>query len=415
MNYFRRSAAVFLSVVIAASGGAPASAKAEPEQSQTTTAQPELIYVEFTEPIPVADVIRAAEKANLDLRELRLHGDVTAVMYTAGVPWEDMAAKYQSLISSGSRGQVPAVATGVVLNVGRSSQDLKSLELPIARIKASKSPIEWVTGGFRGNIKRGEGSSERASSPESEAAWTTFQKTGYAFPRLDVLFAQGDAREVEYRLYPRHSVAVSGGTHNFQWDNALWDDWGYEADFKQYNETDTMPGIRPACLNTSNDRLFWAARGSSPEIAGYYTDIPSVARPYFDGNDALDNCSNLDLSMGIGRPALLPAVSNPNVYFSFTLWAYRGTKISNIFSLKQQRISNDCNDIGAEENSDCMGLNDQRPGSGSEVPIDKDFDRQQVPFCAEYLGDLGGVHAYAEKVKEVLALPNTYTRNCSLT
>lgn len=85
-----------------------------------------------------------------------------------------------------------------------------------------------------------------------------------------------------------------------------------------------------------------------------------------------------------------------------------------MISFKQQRISNDCNDIFAPENSDCMGLNDQRPGSASEVPVDKDVDKVSVPFCKPDMGSLGGFHAYSEIMKKEAKLPGSFLRDCSI-
>ena len=170
--------------------------------------------------------------------------------------------------------------------------------------------------------------------------------------------------------------------------------------------------MRPVCPTPDNDRLFWAARGDDKEVAGFFTNIPTKARPYFDGNDALDDCSNLDLSIGIGRPSELPQLANDES-FNFFVTAYKGKKDKSLISLKQKRISNDCNDIFKEENSDCMGLNDQRPGSGSEVPVDKGVDKIFVPFCQPDMGSLGKLHAYSEIMKRATKLESSFTTDCT--
>jgi hypothetical protein len=50
------------------------------------------------------------------------------------------------------------------------------------------------------------------------------------------------------------------------------------------------------------------------------------------------------------------------------VYAYIGEVDENLVSVKQQHISNDGNDVFLDEQSDCMGLNSERPSSGSEFP-----------------------------------------------
>lgn len=286
------AAAVAVAVPLMSPSAAAAPVPTAQPPARATEQRPVLVQAEFIRPVSVESIVQAVDRGGLVMHEVRLHGSATAVLYTKGVPVDRVAGGYRNLIEQGSRKKVPPVVTGIAvepvgrLAAGDPAKELTGLGLPVQQVTVRAEPAEWVTPGLPSPSTSARTSSRSAAPPAAAV------NTGYAFPRVEVAFGEGQARTVEYRMHPAHTAKVNGQDTVFSWDRNRFDDFGYEADFKQYNTTDNLRGIRPVCLNLDNDQLFWAARGSDSEIAGYFTNIRTDARPYFDGNDALDDCSN---------------------------------------------------------------------------------------------------------------------------
>lgn len=188
-----------------------------------------------------------------------------------------------------------------------------------------------------------------------------------------------------YRWYTGMNGIVNYETpddrpHNVEY---MPEDWGMEFDYNLYN--DDLPGgnTRPACP-FGNDRQFWGARGTNSGdevrswevwVGGSTTVSAGTWGAYFDGNDASDDCSSLGLSVGVGYPRNLnDGLTGPDagvIRVYTTVVADRGAKVSSVQSASYQATSNDCNNVGVEPNSNCMGLNVNRafPGPGSDRHI----------------------------------------------
>jgi len=174
--------------------------------------------------------------------------------------------------------------------------------------------------------------------------------------------------------------------HRYRWEShsdlALFgDDFGYEHNLSTYNYN--LPGPpehRPSCPRGAYSN-FWAgwADGYKWNSVRAGWNYPAESAPYWDWNDATDSCQKLDFTIGIGYPPRL----EPTIEYFHWIAAPAGTEDSSEFDLSAQKLSNDCNDLGREPNSWCMGLEFNRPGSGSE-PLIGASRAWRVPGCFEW-------------------------------
>lgn len=182
--------------------------------------------------------------------------------------------------------------------------------------------------------------------------------------------------------------------HKMVWSSsgdidAFGDDFGYEHGLALYNEEDISgrPWTRPACapwdsIVSDEYQNFWAAWdiwSFKWNAVSYGWNIPGEAAPYWDWDDVTDECSKLEFTVGIGYPRKL----DPNVEYGFWIYAMDGDQESSPFYMGGQRLSNDCNDMGLDPGSSCMGLNDERPGADTQLFVNRTRD-WRVPGCIEW-------------------------------
>lgn len=156
------------------------------------------------------------------------------------------------------------------------------------------------------------------------------------------------------------------------------DDWGMEIDV--YLKNDELSGTRPNCADGYLDQ-FWAAKFDLPgeqsisswEISTSEGEPISLggsaghAEAYFDWEDASDSCSEQSFTIGIGNPHGMATVQSGLAWgVNTTIWTARGTASSSPMGGYYQAVSNDCNDLGIDADTTCMGLNTWRtfPASG---------------------------------------------------
>lgn len=176
--------------------------------------------------------------------------------------------------------------------------------------------------------------------------------------------------------------------HTLRWDsrqdlNAFGQDFGYEHELTLTNDDisdwPTPPG-RPVCNPFDSIYSdFWAAWDSgfkwNAVEAGW--TFPAESAPYWDWDDTTDSCQNLNFSIGVGYPTQL----EPDHTYSYWIAAKNGEQSSSPYEMGAQKISNDCNNVGMDPGSSCMGLNFTRPGSGTEPLVGASRD-WTVPGCA---------------------------------
>ncbi|MFI8998986.1 hypothetical protein [Streptomyces sp. NPDC053542] len=170
--------------------------------------------------------------------------------------------------------------------------------------------------------------------------------------------------------------------HQMEWGSAsdieaFGQDFGYEHNVSLYNEDDIAgrPWTRPGCAPWDSAvadeyQNFWAAWdiwAFKWNAVSYGWNIPGEAAPYWDWDDVTDECSKLDFTMGIGYPMEL----KPNVEYGAWIYAEDGDQDFSVFDMGGQKLSNDCNNLGMDPGSSCMGLNDNRPGTGTELIVNK--------------------------------------------
>ncbi|HWM35989.1 MAG TPA: hypothetical protein VNS49_02575, partial [Streptomyces sp.] len=222
----------------------------------------------------------------------------------------------------------------------------------------------------------------KATKPESEAPRVLKKK--YAWSPI-----QGQAQAWDTEL-PPESDFPRKFRHNLLWFsqediNDFGDDYGYEHNMSLYNE-DISDWTRPYCNPFDSPYSdFWAAWDEG--IIGNWKwnavkwggNVPGEAAPYWDWDDVTDSCQKLDFSIGIGYPMKL----KPKVGYSVWIHAKRGDQSSSPYDLGAQKLSNDCNNLGMDPGSSCMGLNFDRPGTGTEILVNKDR-KWTVSGCANW-------------------------------
>ena len=161
---------------------------------------------------------------------------------------------------------------------------------------------------------------------------------------------------------------------------AFGSDWGYEHNMALY-DSDPVGPVRPYC-SPSAYTAHWAAwdvPGFKWNSVQWGYNFPSSSVPYFDWDDTTDECAELNFTIGVGYPTKLSA----GVSYSFWIDAKRGDASSSSYELGAQRLSNDCNDMGMDPGSSCMGLMFDRPGADTE-PLVGGHRGWTVPGCANW-------------------------------
>ncbi|WP_447644834.1 hypothetical protein [Nocardioides zeae] len=140
-----------------------------------------------------------------------------------------------------------------------------------------------------------------------------------------------------------------------------------------YNKS--LSGTRPACGHTGNrsDYNFYlpAASTLSGSGGGFWGgNWPLTGEVYFDWNLASDPCGQNSVEFGIGRPAEL--LDNVR-YLMVVQFGDRGLEPWSVFGASVSLKSNDCDDLGREAHTDCMGLNIFRdpPVQGAAILVNK--------------------------------------------
>jgi hypothetical protein len=139
--------------------------------------------------------------------------------------------------------------------------------------------------------------------------------------------------------------------------------------------------VRPAESAAPWTACLQAPSKIPPEPPGW--TFPSSSVPYWDWDDTTDSCQKLDFSIGVGYPKKLSA----GVQYYFWIAAEKGANSSSPYGMDAQKLSNDCNDcndVGMDPGSSCMGLNYDRYGSDTQRLVNKDRG-WRVPSCADWV------------------------------
>lgn len=159
-------------------------------------------------------------------------------------------------------------------------------------------------------------------------------------------------------------------------------DYGYEHNLSLYYRSELLSNsTRPACSDSAYTYFWakWDTAVSRWNAVKYGWNFPAESAPYWDWDDDLDSCQKLDFSVGVGYPTLL----KPGISYSYWIAALPGTS-SSVYELAGQKLSNDCNNIGMEPGSSCMGLADRREFTGTEYVV-RERQAWRVPSCVDWV------------------------------
>jgi hypothetical protein len=215
-----------------------------------------------------------------------------------------------------------------------------------------------------------------SATPQPSGDGTQAASTDHAWAPLNGGMQAYSRSSAEFPAKFRHTATW------YSADNiaAFGSDWGYEHNMTLY-DGDPVGPVRPYCSPDAYTAHWaaWDVPGFKWNSVQWGHNFPSDSVPYFDWDDATDECSNLDFTIGVGYPMKLSAGTT----YSFWIDAKRGAASSSPYELGAQRLSNDCNDAGMEPGSSCMGLNASRPGSATELLVNGDRG-WSVPSCADW-------------------------------
>ncbi len=165
-------------------------------------------------------------------------------------------------------------------------------------------------------------------------------------------------------------------------------DWGIEIDVSQFNYN--YSGTRPSCPSGFQNGFF--ATQTYPSSIGVHSwavyegsDASTTTQisPYYDSNADLDPCNRQSMAIGLGSPQEI-RMQNGVGSLQTIIRTNRGNVSGSPMSATAQALSNDCNDLGMIAQSDCMGINVNRPfpGPGSQsMPIVGAHRNIRVPTC----------------------------------
>ena len=148
------------------------------------------------------------------------------------------------------------------------------------------------------------------------------------------------------------------GSTQYPW--SIIDDFGLEIGDKQVNKN-LLPGSRPdTCVDPSFNTGYWAKRAAFNGFTSWTIMIPSnnpnTYRSYPDTENTFDSCNEMELAVGIGYPNRLTSYGTEFRIFT-EVRSPRGNDAGTDVNSTLQSPSNDCNNIGREPNTTCMGLN----------------------------------------------------------
>jgi hypothetical protein len=170
------------------------------------------------------------------------------------------------------------------------------------------------------------------------------------------------------------------------------DDRGLEMEISLWNSGNT--GTRPFCLPAdANNRFWFGALPGQPAIVSWTLSTPSLSLDpefwgaYVDSATYFDSCERQALGIGIGYPQDPPDWNNDGG-FKTTIYGNPGTEVGGSpFSAGYQSVSNDCNDLGEEPSTDCMGLNENAAmpnGWSKNSPTVSRARNWLMPNCISY-------------------------------
>jgi len=318
------------------------------------------VQVDLPHPVSVKAALDAARSAGVRVLEVRLQGNGLFGGHAPGHSLDITESVAEAEGAFRQRFGVVPVVPGLILAPGTPDEDVAVLVASLA--VAPEAEIDPRSPNLRGPAAAGSGqTSSPASGPrEPSAGALAPQDLPSHFPSAMTILAY-------YGIVPP-GTERSVFEYQVRWSSALGhtpqqnpDDFGLELGATQYNDAIVSSTPRPFCP-VGAESAFW----SRVYQIGTYTwggNVPAAAGPYTDSNIDSDPCSENSVEVGIGYPRQLQA---DVAYYLFVVLP-TGTQGESPFGASASLKSNDCNDVGIDPNTDCMGLNTERdPPAGLE-------------------------------------------------
>lgn len=390
-----------LSLTLLLPATATAQAADEPSQTSVTVAapqvQPKVTRLVFAVPQTLDEL--KVSLAGLNPLLLRYTGDIGGGDQPGpGVPADQAIESMRKSVME-QFGVEPLVFLVVVDGEVPATQ-LKALDPVLAEAKVFDSDASTVDRLSAGTLEKAaeatraretllgrrvameaavEESQKETSAPDQDQA-TAPANIGMAWAPVSVKMQAYNNPYEAPTDKPRHF------RHYLRWYSssdlaAFGDDFGYEHNLSLYNYDLVDIAPRPYCADSAYTQ-FWAgwSTGFKWNAVKYGWTFPSSSVPYWDWDDTTDSCQKLDFSVGVGYPKKLSA----GVTYYFWIAADKGAKSSSVYGLNGQKLSNDCNNMGMDPGSSCMGLNFHRPGSDTELMVNESRN-WRVPSCADWV------------------------------
>ncbi len=340
------------------------------------------VQVDLPHPVSVREALEAASSAGVDVVEVRLEGNGLIGGHAPG-PSPDIAESVAEAEGAFRQrfGAVPVVP-GLILAPGTRAEDVAVLVAGLTA--APEAEIDRTPPDLRGPAAAGSGqtSAPASATRESSAGALDPQDLPSHFPSAMTILAY-------YGIVPPGSER-SVFEYQVRWSSALGhtpqdvpDDFGLELGATQFNDEIVSSTPRPFCP-VEAESAFW----SRIYQIGTYTwggNVPAAAGAYADSNIAGDACGVNSVEVGIGYPRQLQA---DVAYYLFVVLP-TGTQGESEFGASASLKSNDCNDVGLEPDTDCMGLDANRdpPGGLDGAALYVNQDRGfLLPGCAGMRG-----------------------------
>lgn len=344
--------------------------------------------VVFEQPQTLDELTTALDGTNV--LQLRYTGDVTGVSQPGlGVPAGKAIAELRA--DTVREYQAPPLVFMAIID-GRLAADTLRTEAEVRVFDSASPSVDELPAGLMAQAARDTRAKQAVlarqgvPTPNPHLAPGDLEPLAKQHPWSPL---QGQMQAWDTEL-PPESDYPRKFRHNLTWASqddldAFGDDFGYEHNMSLYNEEDISDWTRPYChpfdWNEPYENFWaawdpWAFKWNAVKWGG---NVPGEAVPYWDWDDTTDSCQKLDFTIGIGYPRNL----RPQVGYSVWIHALRGDQSSTPYDLGAQKLSNDCNNLGMDPGSSCMGLNADRPGSGTEILVNKSRS-WTVPGCANW-------------------------------
>jgi hypothetical protein len=366
--------------------GSPAGAQDGPVAAEDTRSTPvmpratvsdHVTRVIFEQPRTLDEL--ADELAGTEVLQLRYTGDVTGASQPGpGVP---AAAAIAELRADTVREyQAPPLVFMVIVDGTWPASTVRS-KAEVRVFDSAAPDVDRLPTGLMAEAARATRARQAALGlPAPNPHLVPVPRAGAGEPRVKEHAwspLQGQMQSWDTEL-PPESDYPRKFRHNLTWWSqedldAFGDDFGYEHNMSLFNEADISDWTRPYChpfdWNEPYENFWaawdvWAFKWNAVKWGG---NVPGEAVPYWDWDDTTDSCQKLDFTIGIGYPRNLA----PQVGYSVWIHAMRGDQSSSPYALGAQKLSDDCDNLGMDPGSSCMGLNANRPGSGTEILVNK--------------------------------------------